>query len=320
MQLWGSLIILWHCLSLGLEWKLTFSSPVAAAEFSKFAGILSAALWQHHLLGYEITQPIKTNHATFCSTCSRPWPTLCLWSVFLSESQWIHLLLITLSLTVFSRLHQALRPGSVGSGRVQGPAHRFQSQPVTNSSRHTAHVGKMGAMNSYFANMRKCFYILQDFKNSMAQSKYLRTQLLKSHGGKKKANEYISFNIPKIKQISIQFSSVVQPCPTLCDPTDCSTPGLPFHHQLPEFTQTHVHQWCQPTIPSVIPLLLLPSIFASIRVFSNESALRIRWPKYWSFSFNISPSNEHPGLISFRRYWLNLLAGQGTLKSLLQKF
>ena len=66
------------------------------------------------------------------------------------------------------------------------------------------------------------------------------------------------------------------------------------------------------------PLLLLPSIFPSIRVFSNESALRIRWPKYWSFSFNISPSNEHPGLVSFRMDWLDLLAGQGTLKSLLQ--
>ena len=66
------------------------------------------------------------------------------------------------------------------------------------------------------------------------------------------------------------------------------------------------------------PLLLLPSIFPNIRVFSNESALRIRWPKYWSFSFNISPSNEHPGLISFRMDWLDLLAVQGTLKSLLQ--
>ena len=77
--------------------------------------------------------------------------------------------------------------------------------------------------------------------------------------------------------------------------------------------------WCHPTISSsVIPLLLLPSIFPSMRVFSNESALCIRWPKYWSFSFNISPTNEHPGLISFRMDWLDLLAVQGTLKSLLQ--
>ena len=117
-----------------------------------------------------------------------------------------------------------------------------------------------------------------------------------------------------------QFSSVAQSCPTLYDPIDRSTPGLPVHHQLPGFTQTHVH-WVgdaiQPSHPCR-PLLLLPSIFPSIRVFSNESALLIRWPKYWNFSFNISPSNEHPGLISFRMDWLDLLAVQGILKSLLQ--
>ena len=99
-----------------------------------------------------------------------------------------------------------------------------------------------------------------------------------------------------------------------------STPGLPVHHQLPESIQTHVH-WVSDAIqPPILccPLLLLPPIFPSIRAFSNESVLCIRWPKYWSFSFNISPSNEHPGLISFRMYWLDLLAVQGTLKSLLQ--
>ena len=109
-------------------------------------------------------------------------------------------------------------------------------------------------------------------------------------------------------------------CPTLCDPKDCSMPGFPVLCYLLEFTQTHVH-WVSDAIqPSHLchPLLLLPSIFPSIRVFSNESALCIRWPKYWSFSFNISPSNEHPGLISFRMVWLDLLAVQGILKSLLQ--
>ena len=114
----------------------------------------------------------------------------------------------------------------------------------------------------------------------------------------------------------MQFSSVTQSCPTLCDPMGCHTPGLLVHHRLLESTQTHVHQ-----VGDLIlccPLLLLPSIFPGIRVFSDESALRIRWPKYWSFSFNISPSNEHPGLISFRMDWLDLLAVQGTLKSLLQ--
>ena len=118
---------------------------------------------------------------------------------------------------------------------------------------------------------------------------------------------------------SVQISSIPQSCPTLCDTMNCSMPGLPVHHQLPEFTQTHVHcvgDAIQPSYPCCA-LLLLPPILPSIRVFSNESALRMRWPKYWSFSFNISPSNEHPGLI-FRMDWIELLAVQRTLKSLLQ--
>ena len=99
-----------------------------------------------------------------------------------------------------------------------------------------------------------------------------------------------------------------------------STPGLPVHHQLLEFTQTHVHpvgDATQPSHPLSSPSPP-PSILPSIRVFSNESALHIRLPKYWSFSFSISPSIEHPGLTSFRMDWLDLLAAQGTLKSLLQ--
>ena len=117
-----------------------------------------------------------------------------------------------------------------------------------------------------------------------------------------------------------QFISAAQSCLTLCNPMDCSLPGLPVHHQLPGFTQTHVHRVgdaIQPSHP--LPSPSPPAFnFPSIRVFSNESALRIRWPKYWSFSFNISPSNEHSGLISFRMDWFVLLAVQGTLKSLLQ--
>ena len=101
---------------------------------------------------------------------------------------------------------------------------------------------------------------------------------------------------------------------------NCSTPGLPVHHQLLEFTQTHVHRVgdaIQPSHPlsSPFPPAAIPP---SIRVFSNKSTLYMRWPKYWSFSFSISPSNEHPGLISFRMDWLDLLAVQEILKSLLQ--
>ena len=98
---------------------------------------------------------------------------------------------------------------------------------------------------------------------------------------------------------------------------DHSTPGLPVHHQHPEFTQIYIHCVGDAIQPSH-PLLLLPSIFPSIRVFSKESVLHIRWPKYWSFSFSISPSNEYSGLISFRMDWLDLLAVKGTLKGLLQ--
>ena len=99
-----------------------------------------------------------------------------------------------------------------------------------------------------------------------------------------------------------------------------STSGLPVHHQLPEFTQTHAHRVSDAIQPShpLLSLLLLPTIPPSIRVFSNESNLSIRWPKYWSFSFSITPSKENPGPISFRMDWLDLLAVQGTCKSRLQ--
>ena len=119
---------------------------------------------------------------------------------------------------------------------------------------------------------------------------------------------------------SVQFSSVAQSCPTLCDPMNCSTPGLPVHHQLPEFTQTYVHRVSdaiQPSHPLSSPSPPAPNP-SQHQSFSNESTFRMRWPKYWSFSFSISPSKEIPGLISFRMGWLDLLAVQGTLKSLLQ--
>ena len=135
-------------------------------------------------------------------------------------------------------------------------------------------------------------------------------------------NKILKMNLQTHEQGTplFQFSSVAQPCLTLCDPVNCSTPGLPVPHQLPEFTQTHIHELLMPSSHLILcrPLFLLPPIPPSITVFSNESTLHMRWPKYWSFSFNISPSNEHPELISFRMHWLDLLAFQRTLKSPLQ--
>ena len=122
----------------------------------------------------------------------------------------------------------------------------------------------------------------------------------------------ISWTLVKLYR-SQSVSSVAPSCLTHCDPMNRSTPGLPVHHQLPESTQIHVH-WVgdaiQPSHP-LSSLLLQPPIPPNIRVFSNESTLSMRWPKYWSFSFSISPSNEHPGLISFRMDWLDLLQSKG---------
>ena len=117
-----------------------------------------------------------------------------------------------------------------------------------------------------------------------------------------------------------QIRSVAQSCPTLCDPMNRNTPGLPVHHQLLEFTETHVHQVgdaIQPSHSLLSPSPLAPNP-SQHQSFSNESTLHMRWPKYWSCSFSTIPSKEIPGLISFRMDWLDLLAVQGTLKSLLQ--
>ena len=123
-----------------------------------------------------------------------------------------------------------------------------------------------------------------------------------------------------LKFLNKTFSSVAQSCPTLCNPMNCSMPGLPVYHQRLEFTQTHVHRDSDAIQPShpLSSLLLLSPIPPSISVFSNESTLCMRWPKCWSFSFSISLSKEYPGLISFRMDWLISLQSKGTLKSLLQ--
>ena len=117
-----------------------------------------------------------------------------------------------------------------------------------------------------------------------------------------------------------QFNSVAQSCLTLCDPMNRSTPGLPVHHQLPSSLRLTSIESVMPSSHLILcsPLLLLPSVPPIIRVISNESPLRMRWPKYWSFSLSIIPSKEIPGLISFRMAWWDILAVQRTLKSLLQ--
>ena len=121
-------------------------------------------------------------------------------------------------------------------------------------------------------------------------------------------------------QRAVQSAQLLSHVQLFCDPMDCSTPVFPVHHQLPELTKLMSIKSVMPSNHLILccPLLLPPSIFPSIRVFANESVLRIRWPKYWSFSFNNSPSNEYSGLISFRIDRFDLLAVQGTLKSLLQ--
>ena len=119
---------------------------------------------------------------------------------------------------------------------------------------------------------------------------------------------------------SVQFSSVIQSCPTLCDPMNGSMPGFPVHHQLQSLLKLMSIMSVMPSNHLILcrSLLLLPSILPNIRVYSNESVLHITWPKYWSFSFSINPTNEYSGLTSFRMDWLDLLAVQGTLKCLLQ--
>ena len=118
-------------------------------------------------------------------------------------------------------------------------------------------------------------------------------------------------------KLGFQFSSVTQLCLTLCNPMNCSTPGLPVITNSRSLLKLMSIESVMPSNHLILccPVLLLPPVPASIRVFSNESTLCMRWPKYWSFSFSISPSNEHPGLISFRMDWLDILAVQGTLKS-----
>ena len=131
----------------------------------------------------------------------------------------------------------------------------------------------------------------------------------------------VSLVIDKLFISPVQIrSDQSQSCPTLCHPMNCSTPGLPVHHQLPSSLKLTSIESVMPSSYLILccTLLLLPPIPPSIRVFSNESTLPMRWPKYWSFSFSICPSNEHPGLISFRMDWLDLLAVQRTHTSLLQ--
>ena len=132
--------------------------------------------------------------------------------------------------------------------------------------------------------------------------------------------KYLNKKSPETSNHSVQFRSVAQSCPTLWNPMECLTPASLSITNSWSLLKLMSTESVMPSNHLILchPLLLLPSIFPSIRVFSNESSLHIRWPKYWSFSFNISPSTEYLGLISFRMDWLDLLAVQGTLKRLLQ--
>ena len=156
---------------------------------------------------------------------------------------------------------------------------------------------------------------LEYFRNTKKKSPKLCILLLNKLG-----NKIQLLKKQSIGKHSVQFSSVAQSCPILCNSMNHSTPGLPVYHQLPELAQTHVHLVGDSIQPSHLlsSPFLPPSIFPSIKVFSNKLVLHIRWTKYWSFSLSISPFNEFSGLISFRIGWLDLLAVQGTLKSLLQ--
>ena len=174
-------------------------------------------------------------------------------------------------------------------------------------------------------NIKQYFAYIKYAKRKKFLTKYL-PQILSRY-----LDRYLSFlfpqNLLELKALSVPDQStffcccsVAQSCPSVYDPMKHSLPGFPILHCLPEFAQTHV-RWVSDAIqPPILchPHLLLPSLFPSIRVFSSESVLSIRWPKYWSFSFSISPSNEYSGLISFRIDWFDFLAVQGTLKSLLQ--
>ena len=140
----------------------------------------------------------------------------------------------------------------------------------------------------------------------------------KEQGSSRKKSTDVSLTSPKTLTvfISVQFSSVTQSCPTLCDPLNRSTPGLPAITNSRSSLRLTSIESVMPSSRLILcrPLLLLPPIPPSIKVFSNESTLLMRWPKYWSFSFSIIPSKEIPGLISFRMDWLDLHAVQGTLK------
>ena len=201
------------------------------------------------------------------------------------------------------------------------PSHPLSSpsSPAFNLSQHQG-LFKWVSFSHQVAKVLECQLQHQSFQ-WIFRTDFLRDGLVGSSYNPRDSQE--SSPIPQFKSINSSALSLLYG-PTLCDPMDCSMPVFPVLHHLPEFAQAHVHWFylmdssCPSNHLILCPLLLLPSMFLSIRVFSNESALCIRWPKYWSFSFSIRPSSEHPGLMSFRMDWLDLLAVHGTLKSLLQ--
>jgi len=369
----SSLSILWHCPSLGLEWTLPFSSPVATAEFSKFAGIPSAALSQQHLSGLKnssagIPSPPRallvvilpkahlTSHARMSGS---RWVTTPLWSsrslrpfLYSSSVYSGHLFLISSASVRSMPFLSFIEP--IFAWNVPLVSLSFLKRPLvfplllfSSISLHCSLKKALLSLLASFGTLHSDGYISPFL---LCLSPLFFSQLFVRLPQTTILPFCISFawgwfwSLPPVqccKPLSIVLQAlclsdlvpwtylslplynhvVVQSLSRvwLCNPMDCTTPGFPVHHQLWSLLK-HVH-WLGDAIHYLIlfcPLLLLPSIFPSIRVFSNESALHIRWPKYWSFSFSISLSSEYLGLISFRKDWLDLLAVQGTLKSLLQ--
>ena len=201
-------------------------------------------------------------------------------------------------------------PGGLPSAGSHRVGHDWSDLAVAAAVLHFVYLHRIFSVYSYGCRHVACLHLLA---TEISASVNISVDVC--------AHTCVCVHVCACMCVHVCLCSVAKLCSTLVTPMDCSMQVLPVPQHLPEFAQVHVH-WIsdaiQPSHPLSSPSLLLPSIFPSIRVFSSESTLRIRWPKYWSFSFSISPCSEYSGSISLRIDWFDLLAVQGTLKSLLQ--